>query len=177
MDVLHCVCVWLCLSFSAINILPVCSESRPWRAVTAKGEASILLLAVEENHGEEMRGTPLISYTSNLTHWLSSQPWWMCVSVHTCSCDLSLPLVWQCPGLHFPRITALFLKQFEISGHICTVCSAAAHSHSIGRILFNRALGRALTCLALHTLNILFSGAPPLLGRWGRQNSSTYWPG
>lgn len=35
---------------------------------TAEGEAYILLLAVEDDQGEEMKGTPLISYTSNLTH-------------------------------------------------------------------------------------------------------------
>lgn len=138
-----CVCVLTCLRLTAVNILPVCSESRPWRAVTAKGEVSILLLALEENHGEEMRGTPIISSTSNLTHWLSSQPWWLCVPLCVCTCSLCSKLT-LCMAMHRSAYSennpALFLKQFEISGHICTVCSAATHSHSIGRILFNRAL-------------------------------------
>lgn len=44
------------------------SHSRDVPELPRGGEARILLLAVEENRGEEMKGTPLISYTSNLTH-------------------------------------------------------------------------------------------------------------
>lgn len=106
-------CVCLCV-FTAVNILPVCSlssESQWWRAETAEGEAYILLLAVEENQGEEMKGTPLISYTSNLAHWLSSQPWQVCVFV--CVCALMAGWVHVCVFLYI-------LNLLRISLHGCT---------------------------------------------------------
>lgn len=72
-----------------VYIFPVCSlssESLHWRVETAKWEAHTLLLADQEKLGEEMKGTPLISSTSNLT--LTQQPTMerVCVCVSLCLC-------------------------------------------------------------------------------------------
>lgn len=81
---------------------------------TAEGEAYILLLAVEDNQGEEMKGTPLISYTSNLTHWLSNQPWQMCVSV-------CVPMPWNCLHLYI-YASGYILHLLRITLHCCINC-------------------------------------------------------
>lgn len=50
-----------------------------------------------------------------------------------------------------------FQNMFESICHVCTVCIGAVRFHSIEKIWFYMTWSSGLTCLALHTPNILFS--------------------
>lgn len=151
---------------TVVNVFPVCSESEPWCGGAPEGEACTLLLPAGENQAEEMNGTPLISHTSNSSHWLSNQPWLvyayglLAVVIVYILCHVRVTL-------HGSTLT---VQQSYLSNPLRSRSSVFRRVR--GEIILPR---KDLTCLPLHTPSILFTVALPKQGGEERHNSGTHW--